>query len=85
MIGFVVSSGPTRSNPANAKFSIRAPSVCAGPTVRTGDQIRELLLESQAILREPLEFLWCDYLDGGIDNLSEGTVVSVQGVRTECW
>lgn len=44
--------------------------------VRTSDQIRELLLESQAILRVPIELLWCDYLDGGINNLLEKTMVS---------
>jgi len=37
--------------------------------VRTGDQIWELFLECQTILREPLELLWRDYLDGGINNL----------------
>ena len=37
--------------------------------LQTGDQIGELFLESQTILREPLELLWRDYLDGCINNL----------------
>jgi len=50
---------------------------------QTSDQIGELLLESQAILSVPFEFLWCDKLDGGINNLREKTMVSVRRVQTE--
>ena len=48
--------------------------------VLTSDQIGELL-ENQTLLSVPLEFLWCDDLDGGIDNLEKATV-SVRTVQT---
>ena len=51
---------------------------------QTSNQIRELLLEGQTILREPIEFLWCDHLDGGINDLREKAMVSEQRVKTEC-
>jgi hypothetical protein len=65
MIGFVESSGPTRSNPALIQSPFDGPK----RRTRTSDQVGELLLESQTILGEPVEFFWGDYLDGGIDYL----------------
>ena len=50
--------------------------------VPTSDQIGEPLLESQKIFSVPLEFLWCDELDGGIDNLEKATV-SVRRMQTK--
>lgn len=51
--------------------------------VRTSDQIGELLLESQAIFREPIEFLWGNHLDGGINDLQEETMVSGKEVANQ--
>ena len=51
------------------RFLSAGPTTLTGSIPRTSDQIGELFLESQAILRVPLELLWCDKLDSGINNL----------------
>jgi hypothetical protein len=63
------------------KISIRVRSVGAGGVARTSGQIRELFLQSHAILRVPIEFLRCNDLGGGINHFWEKAMVSWQRIK----